>query len=202
MHRQVRGVILLLAAAALWSRPGAAQAPSAAPLQAGDRISLKIWLDTTFADTVRIDHRGAATLPRIGPVDLSGVPADQVADSVRRVYATLTRTPAVEVTPLRRVTVGGEVSEPGVYFLETSATVREAITAAKGITDIGATGAVMLMRGNSNIAVRNWEQRAGADVVLQSGDVVWVRRESWFKRNAFSLVSGVSVLVSLVLSLR
>lgn len=201
MCRLVSGVLLLFAVLATSSRPALGQDPSTAPLRPGDRIVLKIWLDTTFADTVRIDERGAATLPRIGPVSFANVAAPLVADSVRSAYSTLTRTPAVEVTPLRRVTVGGEVAEPGVYYLETRATLREAVAAAGGITDIGSTGRVLLMRNAAEISVDRWERRSDPEVVVQSSDVVWVRREPWLRRNVFSVISGAGVLVSVILSL-
>src|SRR6185437_9686530 len=127
MHRLVRGALLLLAATTALSGAALAQRstttnptnPENAPLKAGDRVLIKVWLDTLFADTVRIDDNGAAILPRLGPVPLTGMPASEVADSVRNAYRDIVLTPSIEVTPLRRVTVLGEVNRPGTYFLET-----------------------------------------------------------------------------------
>lgn len=203
MYHTLRGVLLGLALAALCSPEAGAQAPAVndAPLQPGDRVLVKIWLDTTFSDTVRIDRTGTLALPRVGPVSVAGLPASQVPDSVRRAFAQVTRTLAIEVTPLRRVTVGGDVNDPGVYYLETHATFREAVTAAEGIAQIGSTDKLQLMRGASRTLVADWQERGAEDVLVHSGDVLWVGRESWLKRNLFSVISGTSVLLSLILTL-
>ena len=56
--------------------------PSNAPLRPGDRLLVKIWLDTAFADTVRIDETGAAMLPRLGPMHITDLSSNAIADSV------------------------------------------------------------------------------------------------------------------------
>lgn len=203
MLSNLKGALMGLAFVALAATAASAQAADAAdaPLVPGDRLVIKIWLDTTLVDTMRVDQAAMVTLPRIGALSLHQVPASRAADSVRSAYSRVTRTPAIEVTPLRRVTVGGEVNDPGVYFVETHTTLREAVAAAGGITDIGSTGYLVLMRGDQESNVRRWERRADADVVVQSGDVIWIRREPWLKRNVFSVISGAGVLISLILSL-
>lgn len=202
MYLILRGVLIAAAVVALCSTAAAGQAPvvNDAPLLFGDRVVVKIWLDTTFADTVRVDQTGSLTLPRVGPLSVANLPASQVADSVRSAYARVTRTLAIEVTPLRRVTVGGEVRDPGVYYLETHATVREAVSHAGGITDIGSTGSLRLMRGGATQEVMGWEARSDDEMIVRSSDVVWLNREPWVKRNVLGIVSGVGLLLSVILS--
>src|SRR5215218_10059928 len=114
MNHLMRGALLAFAITTALTSAAHPQAsdPSNAPLRPGDRLLVKIWLDTTFADTVRIDETGAAMLPRLGPMHIAALASSRIADSVRRAYASVTRTPAIEVTPLRRVTVLGEVRRP------------------------------------------------------------------------------------------
>lgn len=203
MDQILRCVLRAAAVVALCSTAASGQAPvvNDAPLLFGDRVVVKIWLDTTFADTVRIDQSGSLTLPRVGPLHVANLPASRVADSVRSAYARVTRTLAIEVTPLRRVTVGGEVSEPGVYYLETHATLREAVAVAGGVTDIGSTGTLRLMRGGDTQAVQGWDGRDDAEMIVRSSDVIWINREPWLKRNVFSIISGAGVLLSVILTL-
>ena len=200
MNRLVRGALSVAVVALALSSAAYPQAsdPPNAPLRPGDRLLVKIWLDTTFADTVRIDETGAAMLPRLGPMRIIDLASGAVADSVRRAYTRVTRTPAIEVTPLRRVVVLGEVNRPATYYMETRTTLREAIALAEGITDIGAVGHITVLRDSARIIVRNWEQRGDPVAVVHSGDVVWVHREPWLKRNVFSVISGLGVLFSVV----
>jgi len=200
MIRFVRGALITLAvtlAASSVAKPQASD-PSNAPLKPGDRLLVKIWLDTTFADTVRIDETGAAMLPRLGPMHITDLASGGIADSVRRAYTRVTRTPSIEVTPLRRVTVLGEVKLPATYFMETSTTLREAIALAGGVTDIGALKHLIILRDSSRIPVENWQRRADEITIVRSGDVLWVDREPWLKRNIFSVISGLGVLFSVI----
>lgn len=204
MYQTMRRALAGIAVAAFCSTAASGQAAPAvhdAPLLPGDRVVVKIWVDTTFGDMVRVDETGSLTLPRVGPLRIANVPASQVADSVRNAYARVIRTLAIEVTALRRVTVGGEVKSPGVYYLETHATLREAVALAGGITEIGATGTLRLMRGDAEHAVEGWAVRSGDELIVRSSDVIWVSREPWLKRNALSIISGAGVLLSVILSL-
>lgn len=170
------------------------------PLADGDRVLIKLWMDTVFVDSARVQD-GTVMLPRFGPLAIAGLPAQSVPDSVRRAYTQVFRPVTVEITPLRRVTVLGEVDRPDVYFLEPGTTMRDVIAVAGGILDIGKTGHVIVMRGTTRSRLRNWHSRADSVAIIQSGDVVLVERESWFKRNAFTVVSGASVLLSIIITL-
>jgi polysaccharide biosynthesis/export protein len=200
MNRLVRGALIAFAASVAASSAAHPQAsdPSNAPLKPGDRLLIKIWLDTAFADTVRIDETGAAMLPRLGPMHITDLASRGIADSVRRAYTRVTRTPSIEVTPLRRVTVLGEVKLPATYFMETGTTLREAIALAGGVTDIGALKYLIVMRDSARFALDNWQRRADDISIVRSGDVLWVDREPWLKRNIFSVISGLGVLFSVL----
>jgi protein involved in polysaccharide export with SLBB domain len=92
----------------------------------------------------------------------------------------------------------GEVKKPATYFVETMVTVREAVALAGGVTDIGSQGRVTVIRDSARLVFDKWEQRRDNEVIIRSGDVVWVDREPWLKRNIFSVISGLGVLFSLL----
>jgi protein involved in polysaccharide export with SLBB domain len=179
---------------------GQAQGPQNLPLQPGDRIFLKIWADTTLADSVIVADNGSIMLPRLGPLSIAGVPASAIGDSVRKAYAVLLNPVSVEVVPLRRVSVVGEVRTPNVLYLETRSTVREAISRAGGIDDIGTEDPIILMRDGNQVALTNWRRRSDDAAVVRSGDVIIVQREPWVKRNVFSIISGLGLVVSLLIT--
>ena len=200
MHRLVRGALFVLAVTATRSMPAHPQVsdPSRGPLRPGDRVLLKLLVDSVFVDSLRIDETGTVILPRIGALQLTDVPINGVADSVRRAYGRVVRVPSIEVTPLRRVTVLGEAQKTGTYFVEPGATLREAIAKAGGITDIGTVGHLTILRGTQRIVIEQWERRTDTESFIQSGDVLWIDREPWLKRNIFSVISGLGVLFSVV----
>jgi protein involved in polysaccharide export with SLBB domain len=200
MHRLVRGAVFLVAIMTTVRGTAHPQSsdPATAPLRAGDRLLVKVWLDTTFADTVRIDETGTAILPRLGPLTILDMQPSAIADSVRRAYSRIIRTPAIEVTALRRVTVLGEVRKPATYFMETHSTVREAVALAGGVTDIGELGNLTVIRDSVRISFREWERRGDAGAIIHSGDVLLIDREPWLKRNIFSVISGLGVLFSVL----
>jgi protein involved in polysaccharide export with SLBB domain len=192
----------VLAVTLLASRALLAQAPPAQnlPLQPGDRVQIKIWADSALADDVTVADDGAIMLPRLGTLRIAGVPAGALGDSVRTAYAALLNPVSVQVVPLRRVSVIGDVHTPNVLYLETRATVRDAIAKAGGIDDIGRENPVVLMRHGRQVKLDNWRFRGDDDVIVQSGDVILIQREPWVKRNVFSIISGLGVVVSLIIT--
>jgi protein involved in polysaccharide export with SLBB domain len=200
MNRLMRGALLAFAVSMALTSAAHPQAsdPSNAPLRPGDRLLVKIWLDTALADTVRIDETGTAMLPRLGQMRITDLLSSLVADSVRRAYTRVTRTPYIEVTPLRRITILGEVKRPATYYMETMSTMRDAVALAGGVTDIGTISRITVIRDSSRLVVDKWEQRGDSSVIVRSGDVVWVEREPWLKRNLFSVISGLGVLFSVL----
>lgn len=172
------------------------------PLRDGDRVLVKIWTETQhFFDTTRVQPDGHVILPRLGTLSIAGLPASQMQDSVRRAYSMIIREAPVEVTGLRKITVFGEVRRPGVYYLETHANLRDAIALAGGIGDFGISSRINLIRGGERTRLGDWQNRSDDLVAVRSGDVIVVDRESWVKRNAFTVVSGTSVLLSIILAL-
>jgi protein involved in polysaccharide export with SLBB domain len=171
------------------------------PLKEGDRVMVKLWMDTVFADTARVQQRGIVVLPRVGPVSIHDVPASLVADSIRSAYTFVFRALTVEVSPLRKVTIIGDVERPHVYYFDPLTLVRDAIAMAGGVTEIGRTNRAMIVRDSEPIRMKHWRLRADNDAYIRSGDVVIVEREPWIKRNLFTVLSGTSVLISIVLTL-
>ena len=178
-----------------------APTPQNLPLQPGDRIALKIWADSTLSDSLTVADNGSIMLPRLGPISIAGLPASAVGDSVRAAYATLLNPVSVQTIPLRRVSIAGEVHNPGVFYLETRTTVGEAIAHAGGIDDIGRENPIILMRDGTEVQLVNWRTRSDNLAVIRSGDAIIVQRESWAKRNVFSIISGVGIVASLMITI-
>ncbi len=160
---------------------------------------VRTFLDSSFLDSARVDARGMVVLPLAGEIHVGGLAPDRAADSVRTVMTRLTRAGSIDVLPLRRVIVSGEVRRPGYYFVEPQTTVRDVIALAGGVSDIGRARGARLIRDGARLDLRDWE--VGDEVPLNSGDVIFVPRQSWLARNALAATSAASILLTVVISL-
>jgi protein involved in polysaccharide export with SLBB domain len=175
--------------------------PQKAPLAPGDKLLLKIWLDSSYVDSVRIDQSSSAVLPRIGLISLAGVPAEMIADSVRSAYKAVLRSRSIEVTPLRRVGILGDVRKPDVYYVDLTTNLRDAIAMAGGVAEIGRPDDVSLVRNGQRTKVKDWENSSSDWAPLLSGDEILVARQSFFERNAIAVITAISVLASIIFTL-
>lgn len=166
-------------------------------LREGDRVLVKLWMDSAFSEMARVQD-GAVILPRLGAVSIQNLPTKLIPDSVRRAYASVFRSVVVEVTPLIKVTMSGEVLRPAVLFLDVNTPTREAVAVAGGITPTGRTSPILLVREGRTIRLSGGVDNASFDTPLRSGDIVIVERESWFKRNAPTMLSAISLLISVI----
>jgi protein involved in polysaccharide export with SLBB domain len=175
--------------------------PQRTPLAPGDKLLLKIWLDSSYVDSVRIDQSSSVVLPRVGVVSLKGVPIESIADSVRSAYKAVLRTKSIEVTPLRRVGVVGDVRKPDVYYVDVTTNLRDAIALAGGVAEIGRPDFVSVIRNGQRTKVTDWENAASEWAPLISGDEIIVSRQSFLERNAIAVITAVSVLASIIFTI-
>jgi protein involved in polysaccharide export with SLBB domain len=178
-----------------------ARATSAARMQPGDRILLKVWREPTLSDALTVDQNGMVVLPRLGPFSLAQQTVGTLQDSLRVRYAEFLRNPSIEVTILRRVGVHGEVKEPGLYWVDVTTTLRDVIALAGGLTEIANINNVVIVRGPTVLRVGNWERGGPLASDLMSGDQIVVGRTSWLSRNALAVVSGAGVLTSIIITI-
>ncbi len=178
--------------------------PAKTSLLPGDRILLRLYVDSSFnySDAIIIDQATRVVLPRLGSVSLQGVPAESVADSVRSAYASILRTKAIDVIPLRRVGIVGDVRKPDVYYIDLTTNLRDAIALAGGVAEIGRRHNVSItIRNGVTTRVKDWENSASVWSALVSGDEILVGRQSFFERNAIAVITGISVFASIVFTL-
>ena len=171
--------------------------------QVGDRLVVRIFGgDQILADTLVVSGTGAVVLPKLGPTIVTGFDFASLPDSLRARYARYIRNPAVDVVVLRRVVVGGEVKRPDIYYVDLSATLPDVIAHAGGATESAKRGEVKIVRNGVASVVRDWESSSSRVAELQSGDQIYVPRQSWLALNILPVASTAAVLVSLFISLR
>ncbi len=168
----------------------------------GDRFILHIVGEPLMSETVTVNERGQVPLPKIGVFDVSPFTVLALEDTLRARYGQYLRTPAIEVQVLRRLSVGGEVIRPNLYYVDVATTLREALAVAGGLTENAKRDNVYIIRDGNRIDVPEWQSNESRVAELKSGDQVMVGRKSWLAINALGVTTTLVVVASLLLSFR
>jgi protein involved in polysaccharide export with SLBB domain len=172
--------------------------------QPGDQVRISVWPQSAFGPpiTTTVDASGTIIVPPAGTLPVSTIPIALLRDTVRARLTKFIREPEVDVQVLRRVTVNGAVIKPDIYFMDVSATLRDAVARAGGITENGTRGKVSIVRDGVTTRVKNWETDTSERSVLRSGDQIVVGRRSWIEINIIPVASLSLATASFLLSLR
>lgn len=100
---------------------------------------------------LRVDAGGLIALPLVGTVEAKGKSPAELSQSLERLLGErYLRDPQVTVTVVasvsQKVSVQGEVADPGVYPLSGPTTLLEVISMAKGETDLATLNQVVVFR--------------------------------------------------------
>ena len=118
----------------------------------GDLLKVQVFQVPDLDRDVRVDNTGRVSLPLIGNVEAAGLSVAQLQDQVATRYRErYLQDPQVTVSlqesPSQRVTVGGAVTEPGVYPLGAPhLTLQQAVAMGRGITNVANPRNVMVFR--------------------------------------------------------
>lgn len=122
---------------------------------------------------------------------------DSLRVRLREAYHVYLHEPSIEVTPLRRIRVVGAVRNPGLYTVDPTMSVADALALAGGATPQGRRDRVLLVRGGTTIDARSGPGE-GPDVSLRSGDQLVVPEHGWFSRNSRVVIGAVSAAASMI----
>ena len=180
------------------AHPAASDTAPAAPAQGsllpGDVVRVRVWREPDLSGDFGVDENGSVVLPRLGPMPVRGVGAAELRERIARGYTAFLSHASVEVTLLRRVQVLGAVRTPGLYPVDATMTLGDALAMAGGTTPQGHPDRVVLVRradGGRTVASR---RTLVADTPLASGDQLYVPERSWISRNP-GVVGGIAAAV-------
>lgn len=177
--------------AAAQATPAALRTDSAAAtaLRPGDVLRLHIWLEPDWSGDFTIDENGFATLPRLGPTQVTDVSTGELERRLVERYREFLNNPSIEIIPLRRISVIGAVKNPGLYPVAPSVTLGQVTAIAGGQTPESRRNVLELHRGTLVRRIDLGDDPRLAELRLQSGDQVYVPERSWLSRNAQWVVS-------------
>jgi polysaccharide biosynthesis/export protein len=154
-------------------------------IHVGDALNIKVFEQETMATKARVRSDGRIAFPIIGDVEVRGKRPVDVSKELEARLKDYIVTPHVTVTveesqPIS-VSVVGEVNKPGIFVLDSSSGVAQALASAGGTTDFADHDSIFVVRTSpSPLRVRftyhdvtRGEGRA-ATFLLQPGDLVVV----------------------------
>ena len=119
--------------------------------QVGDRVLLSYVSDTKHVDTLAVRDGLVLELPARATVSLSGVLRSELRDKVVPELLRYVKASQVEVAPLTRVAVLGEVVHPGYFALRSDEPLAEAIMAAGGAGPTADVSRSIMRRANGEV---------------------------------------------------
>lgn len=179
----------------------AASRQSVMVLRPGDVIRLRIWREPDLSGDFEINEAGVVVLPRIGPVSVLAIAPDSVRSQLFDRYRTFLSHSSIEIALLRRVQILGAVRNPGLYPLDPTMTIGDAVAVAGGATSDGDQKKVQIVRDGDRLSQTLTYHTRVADSPIRSGDQLFVPERSWFVRHQALIATGATTIVSLIIAL-
>jgi len=174
--------------------------------QMGDRILIRVDGEPQLSDTFTVEAGPALELPQLGAVQLHGVLRAELASYLQTQLARYLRNPVVQVQPLLRFVVEGDVGRPGYYSATPRQTLTDVLAQAGGFGARAKPSGMRVERGGELI----WSGRPLQDALahgytldqlnLRAGDRLSVPSHADSER-AFRILSVVITLPLAIYSL-
>jgi polysaccharide export outer membrane protein len=183
----------------------AQSAPAVDPpdaLQPGDAVRVQIWKEPELSGEFTVDADGELVLPKLGRLRATSLPVDVLVERITTEFLAFLNHTSVQVVPLRRVRILGAVRNPGLYPVEPTMTIADALALAGGATDMARSRRMELVRAGERVVYELSATTRIADAPLRSGDQIYVPERSWFLRNPGIIAAGAGALTLLITVLR
>lgn len=170
----------------------------------GDIVRLRIWREPDLSNDFPVDANGVVVFPKIGALRVTGISQDELRGLLIERYQRYLRNPSIEVTFLRRINVLGSVRSPGLFPVDPTMAVADALALAGGVTPDGRQDRIQLLRGGEVLTANISQRTRIAELPLQSGDQLYVPERSWFSRHGIgtTLISAGLSLVTVLLTVQ
>jgi polysaccharide export outer membrane protein len=200
---RLAGLAVILTAVACGGAPAATPAPpppSTVGLRPGDAVRVDIWREPDLTGEFMVAPNGRVVFPLLGEKDLTGLSAEDIRAQLTAEYRVYLRNPSVEVTVLRRIAILGGVRSPGLYKVDPTVTLTEALAMAGGVSPTGNKDDIRLVRGDGVLVQSMDANQVLGATAIESGDQILVGQQSWARRNAMFITAGLGAATSIVVA--
>lgn len=183
MIRTLLGLMVLLLGLAAQATAQTATATDNEPLLPGDVIRVNVWREPDWNGDFTVQEDHTVALPRVGVYDVAGKGRLEVERELVQTFSRDLLQPSVEIIVLRRITIAGEVRHPGLFPVDPTLALTDALILAGGPLPTAAEDKVVLIRDGVETKYRVSDAALLRDLHLQSGDQLYVPKRNWFLRN-------------------
>jgi protein involved in polysaccharide export with SLBB domain len=175
--------------------------------QVGDRIVLYTFSDIAHTDTLVVRAGRLIDLPAQAVLPLAGVLRSELKGRVTAEVLKYIKAQQIEVTPLTRIGVFGEVARPGYFAFRSDAPITDVIMSAGGPTATADIERTIVKRGSREYRSADETKRAVAGGLtldqfgLNAGDELVVGKEHQFPALG-ALVGMATSVAALFFALR
>jgi protein involved in polysaccharide export with SLBB domain len=177
--------------------------------QVGDRIILKVVSDTARIDTLFVRADKIIGLPGKAELPLTGVLRSELKDRVTAEILKYVKAQEVDVTPLTRIAVFGEVMRPGYFAFRSDVPITDAIMLAGGPTAAADIDRTVVKRARREYRSADETRQAVArgltldQLGLSAGDELVVgSRRPMISQSVLGMVGVAASLVTVLLAAR
>ena len=167
------------------------ESPADPPIMPGDLIKLDVLGEEDLSGEFLVTQYSTVTLPIIGELSTTGQTQLSFKQLVRGRLAQSIVSPAIEVVVLKRVRVLGGVMEAGLFMLDPTMSVADALAMAGGRTPQADGQRVLLRRQGTTLDEDIELSTRLATLAIMSNDEIIVPQRSWWDRNLSTVVTGV-----------
>lgn len=204
-HRATSRVILLalaiggLSGCASKSPPPPPGPPPEIVARPGDAIRVSFSREQELNGEFRLNEAGVVLLPLIGERDLSNVTADEARRSIAADYDGVIQNQSVQVEYLMRVRVLGSVRSPGLYYVDQTMELGDAIALAGGPASDGKLDDIRVIRHGDEIRT-DLEVTDPVSTEVRSGDQIMVTQRSWLSRNGAAVLAATIAAMGVIIA--
>lgn len=170
-------------------------------LYPGDVVRLVVWREEDLTGEFPVNEDGVVVLPMVGPYDVTGMTVDSLHAELLKDFRVSLRNPSISIQVLRRVKVLGAVTNPGLYQVDRTMTIGDALALAGGADRFGKRDRIELIRDGSKLTDALNEGTPLEDLPIRSGDSIFVPEKSWLSQNFPAVVGVISATVGLAVAL-
>ncbi len=167
------------------------------PLAPGDALRIRNWRESAMTGDFQVDENGSAMLPLVGRVEVAGRDPVAVKDEVLEAYSRELRDADLDITLLRRVAILGEVASPGLYLIDPTMRLADAVALAGGASPDGNLEGTRVVRDGNDIT-QYVALESPLLNQLESGDQIQVPEKSWLRRNGIVLLASTISALAII----
>lgn len=182
------------------SQPTAAGVASIAPytLRPGDVIRLRIWREPDLSGDFPVDEYGKVNLPLVGTYSVLEESRESLHQKLLSAFGKSVENLSMDVVFIRRIPVVGAVRNPGLYSIDPTMTVSDALALAGGSTIEAKRMKITLMRSGAVVISDIDPASLVSQLPIAKGDQIYLPpQDGFFTRNPWVIGTAIQSFVTL-----